>query len=179
MGREVNPKTAAFLKVANSFMQTRFGVGYLDVVRDLEGDDRQKAAIEGGVSAVGFAQQLASEGKFVRISGTVPAGKAGEINKRRAALAAFARQEPEWVFEGDGNVYREVPEGGVVRLSAEALSDDKWGFQISHAPDGELRPNRPPQASEFEQLGVGMDIRDALEAGQNKLDLASENRFGM
>lgn len=176
MGRQVNPEKAEYMKAVNVNMADLFGVGFSEVYKDIDPElSLMSRALESGTFANAWAEQIGASFGFVKVGGDVTFEDARARNVRSAALVTLARDEAGWSVGGDGAIYKEADDG-VLKIEAVAVKSGvskAWGFKADYASGAviEIDNGRVKISSgEFERLGSGIDISDAIAKYENRLE---------
>lgn len=172
--RTVNPELARFLGEVNIAVKAAAGVSYTEVLRDLHDDtSAMKETFEAGGSATAFAELVVQNEALALVS--EHGNDAREINLRRAALSAYAEENPKWLNGGDGAIYTADEPGTIFRiLPVKSKKGDGWGFAAEQI-EGNLSLDvagrvAVPADAKIERLGAGIDVSDAIQAYDQRYD---------
>lgn len=174
MGRQVNPEKAEYMKAVNGSMAATFGVGFSEVFKDIDPNLAvMSKALSDGTYADDCADQIGKSFGFVKAEGEISLDVARSRNIRSAALANFARESEGWSVGGDGAIYK-ADGDGVFKVEAVTARSGAWGFGtlFSHGADVTVDATGRAIVSggEFERVGAGLDIVDAIAAYENRLE---------
>ena len=181
MNRAVDPQDYTYFKAVDAAVLADTGIRAVELQADYarEGKSLGRTTREArlsGMPAEQFAKALASDMNLAPLSAFASPAEAAATNTRRAALAAYCIENPEWrigVHDPDGAAYREGEDGQVIRMNVVRSASGTPGFAIAvaddakiveWAQDGQRGVAVAPGNAEFARVSAAADIVDAVEA---------------
>lgn len=150
------------------------GVRYAVVKEDLHGgDDRLVGAFQSGMRPDEFVMNFVKEANLVAEGNNMNVKDRHEVNIRRAALIAFARENGDWKLGQDGAIYRAEDDGGVARMiPAKSRCGTAWRFGVEMVEGASLEIAEDGRVAAFDLPGsdlvTSMEIGDAVQKFENK-----------
>jgi hypothetical protein len=175
MTRTVNPGLAEYMKTVDNAVSRACGVTYGDIYKDLHGDITvMRETYESGLPAEDFVTRVIADGNLAPV-GDADVASVRALNLRRASLVAFAAENPQWLMGADRSLFTANDDGELFRMAPTLSKDGRgWGYAIDKVVSGSPSVDENgtvtlPEGAEFERMGAGLDIEDAIVAYETRL----------